>query len=128
MNGQWILGALLGAVWFVGGLRAVRWTIRRALRSREASAEGTWQYGVQREMVKDAPRFEANVHYFVSVGAIGLCVAIAAVFALVPIWLGILGLAMALLAAADVEARVRYGSGSVADVGRVFRSWLRLSP
>ena len=128
MDGQWILGALLGAVWFVAGLRGVRWAVSRAMRSREASVEGTWQYDVTHQMANDGPRFRANIHSFVSGGAIGLCLAIAALFAAVPIWLGVLGLVMAIWAAACVEARVRYGTGRLDDLGRVFRSWLRLSP
>ena len=126
MDGHWILGAVLGVAWFVAGLRGVRWAVGRATRSREASANDSWQYGVKQAMLKDGPRFEANVHYFISVGAIGLCMAIAAVLAAVPIWLGVLGLATAVLAAADVEARIRYGTGKLADVCRVIRSWLHL--
>jgi hypothetical protein len=79
-------------------------------------------------MFRDGPRFEANVHYFVSYGALFLCVAVAARFSALPIWLGVLGLATAILSAASVEARVRYGTGRLRDVLRVFRSWLRLSP
>src|SRR4051812_10126976 len=105
MDGHWILGALLGLAWFVAGIRGVRWAIGRATSRREASVEGTWQHDVRREMLKDGPRFEANIHYFTSTGAIGLCVAVAAVVAVVPPWLGFLGLAMAVLAALCVEAR-----------------------
>lgn len=127
MAGQWILGALLGAAWFFAGLRAVRWAINRAVRSREAAIDGTWQHDVREQMLRDGPRFEGNVHYFVGFGALNLCIAAAALFSAVPIWVGVLGLAMAILSAASVEARVRYGTGR-GRVRRVFRSWLRLSP
>src|SRR3954449_4784426 len=126
MADRWILGALLGLAWFVAGLRGVRWAIGRATRSREASVEGTWQYDVRRQMLKDGPRFQTNVHYFTSMGAIGLCGAVAAVLSAVPLWLGVLGLAMAILAALSVETRVRYGTGRLVDLCRVVRSWLRI--
>lgn len=127
MNGHWILGALVGAAWFIAGLRVVRWAVRRAIPSNEASVDGTWQHDVRERVMTDGSRFQANVHYFISLGAIFLCFAIAAVFGAVPIWLGVLGFGMAVLSAASVEARVRYGTGRLADVGRVVRSWLRLS-
>jgi hypothetical protein len=126
MDGRWILGALLGLAWLVVGARAVRWATGRATRSREARVEGTWQYDVRREMLKDGPRFQANVHYFTSMAAIGLCIAVAAVLSAVPLWLGVLGLTMAVFAALCVEARVRYGTGRLVDLGRVARSWLGL--
>src|SRR4051794_2267087 len=107
MDGHWILGALLGLTWFIAGLRGVRWAIGRATGSREATVQGTWQYDVRREMLKDGPRFQANIHYFTSTGAIGVCIAVAAVLAAVPLWLGALGLAMAVFAALCVEARIR---------------------
>ena len=128
MVGRWILAALLAAAWFFAGLRAVRWAINRAVRSREAALDGTWQHDVREQMLRDGPRFEGNVHYFVGYGAILLCVAVAALFSAVPVWLGVLGLAGAILSAASVEARVRYGTGRLRDLRRVFWSWLRLSP
>ena len=116
----------VGSCVVFAGLRAVRWAINRAVRSREAAIDGTWQHDVREETRRDRLRFESNVHYFVSMGAVFLCVAVAALFSAVPIWLGVLGLAMAILCAASVEARVRYGTGRLRDVRRVFRSWLRI--
>jgi hypothetical protein len=127
VDGQWILGALLGIAWFVAGFRGVRWAIGRAARSGEATVEGSWQHDLKKQLLEDGTRFKTNVHYFVSLGAMGLCFAVAAVFAAVPVWVGVLGFAMAVLGAAATEARIRYGTGSVADLGRVVRSWLRLS-
>ena len=125
MAGRWILVALVAAAWFFAGLRAVRWAINRAARSREAAIDGTWQHDVMKQMLQDGPRFEANVHYFVGLGSMFLCLAVAALFSVVPIWLGVLCLAMAILSVASVQARVRYGTDR-GRVRRVFRSWLRI--
>jgi hypothetical protein len=126
MAGRWLLAALSVAAWIFVGLRAVRWAINRAVRSREAAIDGTWQHDVKEQMLRDGPRFLVSVHYFVSYGAMFLCIVAAALFSAVPIWLGVLGGAMAILCAASVEARVRYGTTRLRDVRSVFRSWLRI--
>ena len=76
--------------------------------------------------VADTPRLEANLWFVISAGIIGLCFAVAALALAVPIWLGVLGLGMAVFATASVQTQVRYGSGKLTDTGRVIRSWLRL--
>ena len=80
------------------------------------------------ECRRDRPAFQSSVHYFVGYGSMFLFIAVAGLFSVVPIWLGVLGLAMAILSAASAEARVRYGTNRLRDVRRVMRSWVRLSP
>jgi hypothetical protein len=74
-------------------------------------------------MFRDGPRVEGGIYYFLSGAAIGLCVAVAALFSALPFWLGILGLAMAVLGVAGAESWVRYGDGK--HVRPVMRRWLR---
>jgi hypothetical protein len=124
MNGWWILSALLGAAGYFAGRQAVSLTTRRAMRTPEAEVEGSWQYGVRQQMLKNGARFQASVHFTITAGVIGLGIAVGAVVAAVPIWLGILGLAMVVFAPVDIEARIRYGTGKFADRARVIRSWL----
>jgi hypothetical protein len=124
MGGQWILAVLIGVAVFVGGRQAVHWAPGNAMRGRRATVEGTWQHGVAREVVRDGPGFEANVHFTAWAGVVGLCSAVAAVFSFVPVSLGALGLAMAVFATATIEAWIRFGSGRLRDVSRVMRSWL----
>jgi hypothetical protein len=125
MNSQWILGAMLGLVVFMAGLRGTRWAIRRVSRRPAATLEGTWQRRVARRSASDARRFEGNVYYFISSGIIGLCAAIAAVLSLAPVWIGLLGLFMALLASASAEALIRYGNANLAALSRTMRGWIQ---
>ena len=75
-------------------------------------------------MLRDGPRVEAAIYYFVSFAIILFCVAIAALFSAVPVWVGVLGLAMAVLAVAGAESWVRYGDGK--HLRQVMRRWLRI--
>ena len=124
MPGHWILTVLLTAAGFIAGKRAVRWTTSRVVGSRAAASEGTWQHDLREQMLRDGPRVEAAIYYFVSFAIILFCVAIAALFSAVPVWVGVLGLAMAVLAVAGAESWVRYGDGK--HLRQVMRRWLRI--
>jgi hypothetical protein len=126
MDDQRILGGVLGIAVFLAGHRAVRSALRRTMRSRRARVEGTWQYDVTRASLRDGPRFEANVYSLASAVVIGLCCTVAAVCSLAPVWIGALGLGIAVLGMANIESQARYGSGSLRNVGRVMRAWLHL--
>jgi len=124
MAGHWILTVLLTAAAFIAGKRAVRWATSRVVGSRAAASEGTWQHDLREQMLRDRPRVEANIYYFVSFAVIFFCLAIAALLSAVPVWLGVLGLAMAILCVASAESWVRYGNGK--HVRQVMRRWLRI--
>jgi len=124
MPGHWILTVLLTAAGFIAGKRAVRWATSRVVGSRAAASEGTWQHDLREQMLRDGPRVEAAIYYFVSFAIILFCVAIAALFSAVPVWVGVLGLAMAVLAVAGAESWVRYGDGK--HLRQVMRRWLRI--
>jgi hypothetical protein len=126
MDDQRILGGVLGIAVFLAGHRVVRSVLRRTMRSRRATVEGTWQYGVARAALRDGPRFEASIYSLASAVLIGVCCAVAAVCSLAPVWIGALGLWIAVFGMATIESQVRYGSGRLRDVGRVMRAWLRL--
>jgi hypothetical protein len=101
MARQWILAALVVAPLFIAGKLLVRRAINRV----------------------DGPRVEASIYYFASSAVMFFCLAIAALFSAVPVWLGVLGFAMAVLAVAGAESSVRYGNGK--HVRQVMRRWLR---
>lgn len=123
MARQWILAALVLAPLFIAGKLLVRRAINRVVGSRLAASEGTWQHDLREQMLRDGPRVEANIYYFVSSAVMFFCLAIAALFSAVPVWLGVLGFAMAVLAVAGAESWVRYGNGK--HVRQVMRRWLR---
>jgi hypothetical protein len=126
VDGQWILGAVVGLMIFVAGLRGTRWAIRRVSRTHAATVDGTWQRGVAQQSAEDGRRFEGNAYYFVSSAVMGACLAVAAVFSYVAVWIGLLGLFMAVLGAASTEALIRYGSASLPSLALTMRGWLRL--
>ena len=119
MDRGWIWGAAMGAVAFVAGRLATGWVIRRALRSARADVEGSWQNDLREQMRRDGERFQANVYFSWSAGAIGLGVAIASAFGAATVWIGLVGLATALFVPLDIAARVRYGTGKLSDRLRV---------
>ena len=124
VSGPWIVGGGIGLACFFAGRIAVRWAIKRIVGSRAAASEGTWQHDLREQMLREGPRVEANIYYFVSFAVIFFCFAIAALFSAVPVWLGVLGLTMAVLGVASAESWVRYGNGK--HVRQVMRRWLRI--
>jgi hypothetical protein len=122
-----IIGATAAAVIFIAGRYAVHTLIGRILSSPEALEEGAWQHDLYVQATRNRPRLEANLYYLFTMGAIGVAVFIAAVATVAPLGLGLLGLAMSVVASVLAGARVRYGSGSLADAWRVVRSWIRHS-
>jgi hypothetical protein len=126
MDGQWILGAGVGLIVFVAGLRGTRWVIARVSRARAATVDGTWQHDLAEQSAEHGRRFEGNAYYFVSSAVMGACLAVAAVFSYVPVWIGLLGLFMAVVGTASTEALIRYGSANLAGLARTMRGWLQL--